>query len=279
LSFPTKLELAGKGAFAASLIAYLVGFLVAVPHYVKHGVPVEAIAHQNYLVVGISWLVVTCSLWLVGTVVRLIVRGVRVKGEWSYDRTLAVVQLSVMVLLSFSFVHSLLGPLTWWKGAFVAMSILVVPDIVAIEFSRSPIDNVWRAVWAASVLAGHIASYSSHVFPSVPVHYGGAPLQLIASLRLSGDGKVAAEHDRWAEFTCRDSVFREASFLNGCRRIFSVYQSHEHLYLLVEERPELCRADEEIPSSSDPNTCLFRIAQDRLPQLEVPGPKRPKLAL
>lgn len=63
-------ETLGKLILPASIACYFVGFLVAVPHFAKSGVPVDAISLQTFLAAGLLFFTLTVATAISGVALR-----------------------------------------------------------------------------------------------------------------------------------------------------------------------------------------------------------------
>lgn len=264
-SVTDTLELVGKGAVACSLVAYLIGFLVVVPHYARFGVPVAVLSHQTYLITGLSWLVLTGALWVAGRFLRVLLRMTlhpelrrHVLGSLSWVTVPSI-------LVSQTHRTTYLPKLGYAGAVFLYAAIWGdhVPNIEGLTLS-----TMWSLTHSMFPFIGLIGLFSRYVLPDLPAEYGGAPITELSAIQLEADGKITAVHDSWANIVCRNSIYQLASYAQGCRRIYRVHESAEHLYLLIEERAGVCSSKRHSPEA-DANTCLVRLAQKEAPRLEM----------
>jgi hypothetical protein len=87
----THADRLAKLAVAALAGVYITGFVVAVHHYTKSGVPIAALTHDVFLAAGALFIVITGIFGFVGLATAVVMREVRGEKGWRGHRRIEAV--------------------------------------------------------------------------------------------------------------------------------------------------------------------------------------------
>jgi hypothetical protein len=262
-------DLAGKLVVGFTVGSYLIGFIIAGTYYERFGVPVYALPHELFLAAGLAWLVVTGSVAVAALSVRWKMRAAHWRDpEFYFD----LVMLFGMPLF---FASQLFDGFHWTILSYLATIFAFLAFSPPGHWFVSPSTDRWPlTAWAvlrvAFLLLATVATFATSLLPRIPHSYGGAKMDLLASVTLDHAAVAPVEHDRWMQLTCRTSKYRIQSVESMCQRIFRVHESQAHMYLLVQEVEGACEHSQpEPPTHPNDGTCVVRIAEDTVPTLEL----------
>jgi hypothetical protein len=267
-------EMATKMAITLSVGCYALGFVIAVAHYARLGVPLHALSSETYLAAGIACLVISSACWMFGLAWSSGLVDGFTNRRWFRG---IIVPLLMTVLLGFNWLGSFFR-VTWYSLLFLVPCFLVgvfngLPKSRKIALNwEALIHGAWSGLWNLGMTLIVVGFYTTYIYPNVPRHLGGArPLLLAAS---DSDSAVIPmdESGRLASTRCRRTPVEGVH----CRRVFLAHESAEHLYLIVEETAGVCGpiVDPKRPPTPDleaASTCFVRIAQSSINRVEVPA--------
>jgi len=224
-----------KVAVPLSLGLYITGFIAAIPHYVRAGVPFGAISPHVFVAAGTLCTFVTVIAFL---------SGMFVGNAWRskpsrLDRAGSFVSLCVTGV----FVLNAAGALTWGPLAFFVCVALVFGFSPKL-FSQYRLDAKDHAspdvLWGRGLLVIRAISVVSVfgwlMYPVVPVQFGGGRALPIVRLDLPASNAAGGQLET---LTCR-ALGTPAPDGRICRTFYRVYEDATYVYLAIDQQRGRC---------------------------------------
>lgn len=259
-------DVLGKVVLPASVACYFIGFLVAVPHFARCGVPVDVISLQTFLAAGILFLVLTVAAGMSGIAVRETVPS-RSGPRWK-----AILSGLAYFLLPLALVQALSAG---WGGtayvAYVGVLSLTFPSDMRFSLQAPHLfTTAWNVIRVMLVGLPGVGFFAVAVYPSVPVQFGGGRPPVLLQLPTAGPGVI--DHDRWALVGCRGTP---AGPQPSCRTVYKIHDGSANLFVAYLDTPGTCPSEPIQWNSwglfAHRRGCFQRIANSEIARLEGSG--------
>jgi hypothetical protein len=259
-------------AIIASVATYGVGFIVAVPYYLRRTVPLRALSHDTYLSAGILFWTLTVAAYAVGITIGTEFTK-RPPVSTNPDGRSGPLGAFWWVLGVGGFALHLASFSAGLQGmGYVVFTVFLVAFAHAMRSPTRGSYGMTRVVsrygGLAVALIGDIYFFSLMVFPFAPVSVGGGAEQRLASLTLPNEAPPKAT-DSWLKFSCRKFPTPPSVTTPVCRRFFRIYETSDSLFLGIAEWPGLCDFKEKPRFEQSTRRCIQRISNTLLPQFEA----------
>jgi hypothetical protein len=250
-----------------SVGCYLVGFLVAMPHLSRSGVPLQAISPQTFLAAGLLFMALSGAGAACGYAAREITARIKERPA-AISWGIAIATLTPLGIAS-AISSGLAGRI---HAIGVALAFWLYPRYYTMSVdTERPWWSAWDATRLLLVALGLIASFGQAVYPIVPVEFGGGRPRPIVQYTIRDAPIRLATQDQWATTGCR-SV---SATPPACRAFYRVYETSEHVYMAVVDNSGPCNAALQPWATAfgrKPRiACYQRIANAALQTLELPG--------
>ncbi len=269
----THADRLAKLAVAALAGVYITGFVVAVHHYTKAGVPIAALTHDVFLAAGALFIVITGIFGFVGLVTAVVMREIRREKGWRKR-----IGFAASALVLFMGLHALgRGTVSFVLVGSAADRIGLLYCAAATLFGaflsivqRTTAHRVSFAIFTYTVLA---PMFSLLVYSHTPQWFGGARPATIAEY----DPRNTAPPPQLAEARCTTRT--DPAPVLQCRRLHLLFWDEKFVYLAVEESDRTCGASHTpwTPPSlwgwrakRESVTCLLHLPADRLNGYAIP---------
>jgi hypothetical protein len=272
------LDTAGKLAVPLSLAGYLFGFLVAVPHYARAGVPVHALSTLTFVAAGLLFAVMSAIVAAGAALIRGEFRTRAENGRAVHPKAKRRRWWGLLVGLSFPFTLANQISSDWRTGVLVLLAVVINalawPWAMRFSFDRHNVDtDLWNFARALSLLILPIGLFATISYPQIPAKYGGGqPTVLIAYP--PGAASALSKHDTWAALECRWKPGHKETSQSGCRTIYKVYETDAYLFVAIvdddapcPERPREWKAWGAFTTPK--NSCFQRIQNSNVERLEL----------
>jgi hypothetical protein len=222
---------------------YLFGFLVAMPHYARAGVPIHAISAQTFIAAGLLFAVIATAI---ATAAHSARRLFRRRAADRRDFNLAVYFRRIGGVIAFVFPSMLVWQLAEGvpRPAVMVLALTFWCLLLPRYFSFPRAGGGWLTtiddvlVFIVIVIP-QLTTYALLVHPMCPARFGGGrPTALLAYP--PGAEASLAKHDSWAQLSCRWKAGEEKLSPAGCRTIYKVHEGEQHLYLAIIEENKPC---------------------------------------
>jgi hypothetical protein len=261
-----------KFVIVASVLVYVTGFVVAVRHYAKCGVPVSALTHDVFLAAGALFSILGLVCGLSAAFIDSMVPDVMAAFR---KRPIA------MVLLGFSVI--LLPLLVAWLpvmalteydspgSAAAFMGVVVVSSLLAFRLGPGSLMVLGKAPFFVLTFVAIVTIFSSSIYSRTP-HWFGGSRPIVLSARDPREGALVPEE------TQARCAFSPLQHDTRCRTIFLVYWNETSVYMAVTEMLQSCPNT----ASHTPRTweddvangarlCFVRVPAASFSPLRIPG--------